>query len=122
MSPLLGDILKATSPTLHSLVDGATIRLIGRTGASFDPEDLDASTGGEEVCEVPCESPWPYRVSGTDVATGNLATSFSGQHAALTLEPKVGMLAEVDGRTYMLVEVTHDLDADDWLVVLEGAG
>lgn len=122
MSPLLGDILKVAIPLTHSLVDETTIVLREGVGAEFDPEDLDATGGLMTENSVPCEAPWPYQAEGVDVAAGLMRTSFNGQAAELTLVPSQGMSAAIDGRRYVIVNATHDLAGDEWIVTLKGAG
>lgn len=119
---LLGTILQAVNPTIHSVTDGAVVKLTSGAGAVFDPDDLDASTGTGDSCTVSCGAPWPYRAEGIPFEAGRMRISVDGQANGLTLTPEAGMLAEIDGRTYTVVEAQHDLDSNDWLLVLEGAG
>jgi len=122
MSPLLGDILRVATPLTHSLVDETTVTLRSGAGAAFDPEDLDATAGEEIVNVVPCEAPWPYKAEGASVEAGLMRTSLDGQAAELTLKPRPGMSAEIDGRTYSIVEAHHDLAGDEWILTMRGAG
>lgn len=123
MGSLLGTILKSTNPLVHKLTDGdKRLTLYSGSGSTFDPEDLDASVGTGESATVDCASPYPYDVAGLPIESGRMRTSVDGSHPDLTIEPKAGMLAEIDGRTYIVQKAFHDLDSDDWILDLEGAG
>ena len=119
---ILGNILKGAIPTVHDLTDGATIALRSGSGAAFDPADLDASVGGAASVVVPCSAPWPYRSDGLAVESGMQKVSIDGQRQELTVTPAPGMHAELDGRTYLVDEAHHDLDGDEWILTLRGAG
>lgn len=119
---ILSDILGVANPLVHSFTDGTSVTLFSSEGAIFDPEDLDASPGAGTSVSVPCSSPWPYRIQGLGVETGMFKVSLDGSLPALTITPKVGLLAEIDGRRYTIVEAHHDLDSNDWILLLEGAG
>ena len=71
---------------------------------------------------VPCSSPWPYRARGVEVESGLMQVSMDGSRPELTARPDVGMIGVVDGKTYAVVEAQHDLDGNDWILLLKGAG
>lgn len=118
---LLGDVLKSVNPLIHEVTDGTTVVLTSGSGAVFDPGDLDASTGSGQRAVVPCSSPWPARLQG-EVQAGLFLISVNGQAPELTVVPRPGLLAGIDGRTYTVVRAEHDLDSDDWILTIEGGG
>jgi hypothetical protein len=121
MASLLGNILKSAIPLVHELTDGTTVTLYSGSGSTFDPEDLDVATATAETT-VACSSPWPYEVAGMPIEAGRMRVSIDGSLPELTIEPKAGMLARIDERTYTIIKAHHDLDADEWMLDLEGAG
>ena len=96
-------------------VEGQTVDW--QTGGGSGTAVLDSET-------LAAMSPWPYQKDGVgpDVQGGEMQTSVSGRDAAFDFPPKPGMLATLDGKTWQILHVFHDLDGDEYLLTLKGAG
>lgn len=122
---LLKDIAygPAVSP---GLLASQSVVIKRRTGVTFVP-----STAGESGTPVvdtetlSAMAPWPYRETGVaeDVKGGDMLTSVTGRDANFTFAPEAGMLLSgIENRTWIIVQVDHDLDGDEYLLRIRGAG
>ena len=110
--------------TVYGLTGSQLIVITRRTGATGDPDTLEESGASPESQTLKCGAPWPYTEAiGSpgvyrELGVAEAQTEVSGRDPNFVFAPRHGMYATLDGQSWLLVDVHHDLDADTYRLLM----
>ena len=111
--------------TVFGLTGSQSIVITRRTGATGDPDDLSEYGASPESQTLTCGAPWPYKEAigspdayKRDLGVAEAQTEVSGRDPNFVFAPRHGMYATLDGQSWLLVDVHHDLDADTYRLLM----